>query len=581
MRMDSLFDSTIGNCRSLHFHCQRLNVVGIVALFSAGLALPSFAGAQTTFNNNWPPSITPTPGAATQPSTPPPSSFQPSRIGNQGDPPIQVQPSSVTGLSKNQPQSPQAFLGNSKLKLSPTSPPESNAPVKPDNQFPSSKLQNLLEQNPPGQSATRSTATATAPRQSPSQPKVSSFVAPASMESDLNSPTGVAVASFPTQPKAQPNAPLSVTANPAVSQPQNFLGASPASVPKKAVASAPTSAPANMAVAGFTKTPNDLPSAAGQIWQEYDITPYTSRITNNKQPERSIVDWILRETGTEMWFYRPLGILNADKEKLYVYHTPEIQKVVKNIVDRFNRTRGQVQNVDLHLMTIEQPNWRSDFYTVLQPINVANPGTEAWILSKENAAILINALTQRPELRKHNSGRLSNHDGQTMVVEKTTPVEFIRNLKWLPNQVPAFQPQQTRIDEGYRLELSCLSSMDNSTIEAVIKCDVDQVEKLTKVKVDAPLGNGTKQEVSLQIPQLVSWRLHERFRWRTDQVLMLSCGVVASPEPKNDGVGLRIPGLPQKSDQAEALLFIEYRGPAQSATIPQTANKSTAPVKLP
>ncbi|MDA7858841.1 hypothetical protein N9B05_03390 [Mariniblastus sp.] len=565
--MDSLFDSTIGSCRTLHDRCHWLNVVVIVACFFAGLAFPNFAAAQTTVNNNWPPSITPTPGAVAKPSTPPPSSFKPSSIGTPGIAPAQAPSTSAAAPLKKQPPNPQGFLGNSNLKLSPTSPPAPNALVKPSGQFQSNKLQNLL-----GPPATPSTATATAPWQSPPKPTVSSFVAPASMESDLNPPTGVAVAAFPAQPTSTSNA----VASPAAAQPQNSLGASkPRTHGKTATATT------NTAVASFTKTPNDLPSAAGQIWQEYDITPYTSQITNNKQPERSIVDWILRETGTEMWFYRPLGILNADKEKLYVYHTPEIQKVVKNIVERFNRTRGQVQNVDLHMMTIEKPNWRSDFYTILQPINVATPGTEAWILSKENAAILINSLTQRPEIRKHNSGRLSNHDGQTMVVEKITPVEFIRNLKWVPNQVPAFQPQQTRINEGYRLELSCLSSMDNSTIEAVIKCNVDQVEKLTKVKVDVPVGNGTKQEVTLQIPQLVSWRLHERFRWRNDQVLMLSCGVVASPEPENDGIGLRIPGLPQKSNQAEALLFIEYRGPAQSATIPQTANKSTAPVKTP
>ena len=127
MRMDSLFDSTIGNCRSLHFRCQQLNVVAIVALFFAGLALPSFAGAQTTVNNNWPPSITPTPGTATQPSTPPPSSFQPSSVGNQGVTPTQFQPSSANGLPKKQPPGPQAFLGNPKLTLSPTSPPASNA----------------------------------------------------------------------------------------------------------------------------------------------------------------------------------------------------------------------------------------------------------------------------------------------------------------------------------------------------------------------------------------------------------------------------------------------------------------------
>lgn len=580
MRMDSLFDSTIGycstlrSCRTLRYRSPWLNVATIVTAIFAGLVLPSFAAAQTTGTNNWPPSISSEPGTFVKPTTPPPSSFQSSNIGKPGIAPTQIPKTSPTAAPKTQPPSPQSFSGNPNLKLSPTSPPAPNTPVEQGNQFQSNKLQNLLRSpaTPP------TTTAAAAPWQNPSQPKASSFVAPASNESDLNSSTGIAVAAFPVQPQPQPPASSATPANPAVAQPLATSKPQPSAQPS---ANNATPAAPNTVVASFAKPPNDLPSAAGQIWQEYDITPYTSKITNNKQPERSIVDWILRETGTEMWFYRPLGILNADKEKLYVYHTPEIQKVVKNIVERFNRTRGQVQNVDLHMLTIEKPNWRSDFYTILQPINVATPGTEAWILSKENAALLINSLAQRPETRKHNSGRLTNHDGQTMVVEKITPVEFVRNLKWIPNQVPAFQPQQSRIDEGYRLELSCLSSMDNSTIEAVIKCDVDQVEKLAKVKVDVPVGNGTKQEVTLQIPQLVSWRLHERFRWRNDQVLMLSCGVVASPEPENDGVGLRIPGLPQKSNHAEALLFIEYRGPAQNATIPQTANKSTAPVKLP
>ena len=566
MRMDSLFDSMIGTSSDLLVRCRWLNVVVIGACFFSGLAFPNFTEAQTTVNDNWPPSILSTPGAPTKSPTPPPSSFVPSNSGVSGITPTQV--SSTTGALRNQLPSSQAFLGTSNLRLSPTSPPTANTLVKPSNQLPSSQLQNLL-----GSPATSSPSAATSPQKNPAKPRVSSFVAPANLESDLNSPTGVSVAAFAAQPTTPPN----TASTPAAIQTPNSFGISKPTT----AANTSTIAPASTAATGFMRAPNDLPSEAGQIWQEYDITPYTSQITNNKQPERSIVDWILRETGTEMWFYRPLGILNADKEKLYVYHTPEIQKVVKNIVERFNRTRGQVQNVDLHMMTIEKPNWRSDFYTVLQPIDVATPGAEAWILSKENAAILINSLSQRPEIRKHNSARLSNHDGQTMVVEKINPVNFIRNLKWVPNQIPAFQPQMTRINEGYRLELSCLSSMDNSTIEAVIKCDVDQVEKLTKVKVDVPVGNGTKQEVTLQIPQLVSWRLHERFRWRNDQVLMLSCGVVASPEPEKDGIGLRIPGLPQKSNQAEALLFIEYRGPAQSATIPQTANKSTAPLKLP
>ena len=34
------------------------------------------------------------------------------------------------------------------------------------------------------------------------------------------------------------------------------------------------------------------------------------------KPEQAITDWILRETGTEVWFSEPLGILNASSTTL-------------------------------------------------------------------------------------------------------------------------------------------------------------------------------------------------------------------------------------------------------------------------
>jgi hypothetical protein len=331
-------------------------------------------------------------------------------------------------------------------------------------------------------------------------------------------------------------------------------------------------------VTRVTKTMDKLPNSAGQIWREYDISPYTSRVTNSEDPQKAITEWILRETGTEMWFHQPLGILSADKNKIYVYHTPEIHNIVKSIVDRFVRTRGQVQNIDVNLVTVGKPNWRSQSYTMLQSIEVKSAGVEAWMIPKQNAAILMGQLSRRADFKQHSGGRLTNHDGQSFTLEKTQPVQFVRNLKWVPNQVPNYQPLMTSLDEGYRLNLSCLSAMDNATIEAVIKCDVDQVEKLTSVKVNLPGSNGAGQQMTLQIPQVVSWRLHERFRWPNDQVLLLSCGVVATPEPDSGGIGLRIPGFSAKAKRADALLFIEYRGPAQDATIPRTAGNHFAPI---
>ena len=61
------------------------------------------------------------------------------------------------------------------------------------------------------------------------------------------------------------------------------------------------------------------------MWREYDISPYTLRVQDVAKPEQAIIDWILRETGTEVWFAEPLGILSASSTTLRVYHTPEMQ----------------------------------------------------------------------------------------------------------------------------------------------------------------------------------------------------------------------------------------------------------------
>ena len=59
----------------------------------------------------------------------------------------------------------------------------------------------------------------------------------------------------------------------------------------------------------FTSGNGTLPNQHGQVWREYDISPYTLRVQNVEQPEQALVDWIIRETGTQVWFSEPLGVL--------------------------------------------------------------------------------------------------------------------------------------------------------------------------------------------------------------------------------------------------------------------------------
>ena len=288
----------------------------------------------------------------------------------------------------------------------------------------------------------------------------------------------------------------------------------------------------------------------------------------------------MKETGTELWFNQPLGILNADINQVRVYHTPEIQERIHRIIDRFVNTRGQVQNLQVSLVTIRKPNWRSAAYPVMQPIEVQSPGVEAWMISKENAALLRASLARRGDFQDHGTGGIAQYDGQSVVLRNTQPVQFVRSLRWTGNQFPPYQPLMTTIDEGYTLQISSLTSLDGKTIEATIDCHVDQVEKLNSVRIDVPSSIGaTTDRISVQVPQLVSWRLKERFRWSNDQVLLLSCGVVATPSSGNN-LPSSLPGfLGNNRQRADALLFVDYRGPETEQRVPgATARGRTVPV---
>lgn len=321
-----------------------------------------------------------------------------------------------------------------------------------------------------------------------------------------------------------------------------------------------------------------LPNSAGQLWRQYDISAYTNRVTDSAKPEQAVVDWILRETGTEVWFSEPLGLLSANRTTLSVYHTPEMQAIVKEIVDRFINRETETNMIGLRLMTVGSPNWRSKAYLFLRPVNVQTPGIEAWLLSKENAALLIADLAKRSDFREYSSPNLYIQNGQSQVLTRTRPKNFVRSIRMREGAWPSHELDMAQIDEGFALQVSPLLSLDGGIVDVVIKCQVDQVERFVPIEVDIPAPPTQRQKVEIQVPQMVSWRLHERFRWPGDQVLLLSCGVVATPGPETPsmlGIPKMFNGGPSRAD---ALLFLESKGKASQALVevPQAAGRPAA-----
>lgn len=320
-----------------------------------------------------------------------------------------------------------------------------------------------------------------------------------------------------------------------------------------------------------------LPNDHGQVWKQYDISVYTEQVKGAENPQQAIVDWILRETGTEVWFTSPLGLLNANRETLSVYHTPEMQRVVAEMVGRFVNGTQDPHALSLKLVSVNSPNWRSNYMRRLRPINVQTPSIEAWLISKEDAALLLAELRRRSDFREYSSTNVVFHNGQTHKLAQRRPRNYVRSYRSRKqkNIWTGYDIDWRQFQEGFTVEISPLLSQDERTIDTVIKCEIDQVEKMIPVGVNLPGFTGQMQRAEIQVPQIVSWRLHERFRWPTSQVLLLSCGVVASPGPERGSTfGFPNP-FAAAGRRANALMFVESLGKASQALLPGQGQVST------
>ena len=327
-----------------------------------------------------------------------------------------------------------------------------------------------------------------------------------------------------------------------------------------------------------------LPTDAGQYWEQYDLRPYTKELTTVDRPQQAIIDWILRDTGTDAWFTDPFGFVNADRSTLRVYHNEQMQQLVRQSYERFVNGTTTPQSFGLRLISIGNPNWRTRGHTLLRSVPAQSPGVQAFLASKENNAILMAMLRGRSDFKELANVNITTYNGQPQVLEQLRSRNFVREFQRVDGSWPPYLPVTGEIQEGYRLQMSPLLALDKQSMDLVIKCHIDQVERFSNVTLDLPLPTGQVHNGQIQVPQLASWRLHERFRWPTDEVLLLSCGVVASPQaPANNtllGQGSNLIGLdrliPQLGDRADALLVVEYLGDA-GRTAPTTPTTAAQP----
>ena len=314
-----------------------------------------------------------------------------------------------------------------------------------------------------------------------------------------------------------------------------------------------------------------LSATHGQVWREYDISEYTKRYKESEKPEQAIIDWILRETGTELWFSQPMGVLSADRNRLSVFHKPEIHELVQDVVERYTRPDIQQFGFGMQMCTLSSPDWRAMALPHMGPAAIQTPGVEAWLMTKESAAIILSALRKRSDYREHSSPNLVIRNGATHQLSRMRPVAYTRGVGSVPNAQVVSQTKMWQVDQGFDLELSPLMRLDGRHVDAIVKIETHQVENMKQISVETPVAEDQHRRSTIQVPQKSSWSLHERFHWPSDQVLLVSCGVVATPvsdesRGRLNPLGVRRLGLPKlfsrdyRADRADALLFIDSKG---------------------
>jgi hypothetical protein len=252
-------------------------------------------------------------------------------------------------------------------------------------------------------------------------------------------------------------------------------------------------------------------------------------------------------------------MLSADRNRLRIYHTPEMHAVVSEMVDRFVNTEAESQAFGMRVITVDNPNWRSVSHKSLHPVAVQSQGVQAWLLAKEDAALLAADLRKRINSQEHSTPHLLVNNGQSRQIATTRTRNYIRDLTMTGAGHPGFQPQTAQFNEGFNLEFSPLLSLDGKVVDAIIRCEVDMIEKMLPVMIDVttPIA---RQRQRIDVPQAISSRLHERFRWPVDQVLLISLGVGPAPvPPANSALGVNVPLL-SPSTRTELLVFIESKG---------------------
>lgn len=298
----------------------------------------------------------------------------------------------------------------------------------------------------------------------------------------------------------------------------------------------------------------NIPNSHGQVWKQYDISRYTSRFPQMSRPESAVADWILMETGFEAWHSEIPAMLNVTRNSVNVYHVPQIQVQVEGIVQRFVNVDPNLFQFRVHIFTVTTPYWRQKIGNHLTPIPSFSMGSQAWTVPPEETQALQEILKSAAGFVNHGMQEKVVPNGQRMEINLVRTRRYTRNFA-SPGYGKTPQAEEVLLDDGFSFELMPLVTMEGGLVDAQIKFQVNHLDRLLPMNI-TPAGGMSRSSERIEVPQIGQFRFRERYRWSTENALLVSAGL--TPPLTSTGEG-STPSLIGASPRVETLILVELR----------------------
>ena len=296
-----------------------------------------------------------------------------------------------------------------------------------------------------------------------------------------------------------------------------------------------------------------LPSDGGQVWKTYDVSRFVEAAGPGS--EQNILSWILHRTGYTSWHGDIVASLSATGSKLSCYHTPDMQANVASMVQRFTANAETPHRFRVRVIGLGSIRWRGVAREKLTPIAASTPGVQAWIVPREASAPLLEKLLSRNDVEELPVGPVMASNGVPASLTGTRERSYVKDFAIGPDIPGGWQPLEGTCHEGLSVDVQPLLEADGTTVEAVIRCHIDQIEKMVPVSVTVPAGN--RPTVRLEVPQIAAVRIGERFRWPASRTLIVGLGLVPWPVPGQNAANAA--ALFTQIKRTDAIVIVEPR----------------------